>query len=895
MAEAVVSFVIEKLGDQLIQEAVSLYEVRDQVESIERELTRMQCFLKDADAKQKRDKRVKNWVRDIRDVAYDVEDIIDTFILKTTHQRKMRTKYCFLFFFKELVIRRQVAKEIEGIKIKIRDISASRTTYGIENIGGVEGTTSYVSDRLRERRRSSPHLDEPGVVGFNEDIKTLVARLLDQDTSRRCVISIVGMGGLGKTTLAKKVYNSNDVKRHFEICAWVYVSQEYRARELLHEMGKKVMGIGRESLAQMNKGDLEEKLSKILKKKRYLIVMDDIWKLQVWDDLKAVFPDGMNGSRVLFTTRIKDVALHADPRSPLHELHFLSDSESWELFSKRAFPMENDEIACIPELENLGRQIVARCGGLPLAIVILGGLLSRKEKTSSVWLRVLQSVSWQLTQDPDQLVEILALSYNDLPYYLKPCFLYFGLFPEDSEVPAGKLMLLWIAEGFVQQRDEESMEDVAEDLLEELIDRSMIQVAEKRFDGGIKTCRIHDLLRDLAISEGKECKFFDIAENMYGGTSTARTRRLTVHSNLSKYVSMSHSNPHLHSLLRISHTEESLRRDQWKFLCQSLKLLRVLDLECAIVRILPKEIGELIHLRYLGLRRTGLQRLPSSIGNLRNLQTLDMRSTKISRVPSEVWKMQQLRHLHLNKTSIMGRQPAHDSVRNLRTLSSVSIYGNSWIHDFLGKLTNLRKLGIEGYFMSQAEALSKSLVKLSSLRTLQLSGNDQILDPTLRLLLNHSKIYKFHLCGAIERLPHPQEFQPNLTKLSLEMSQLVQDPCVTLERLPNLRILRLLSNSYRGNEMVCSAGGFPKLHGLELEDLDKLEDWRVEEGAMPSLRRLVIQDCEVLKMLPEGLGDVITLRELLLLSMPDEFQARIREDDGDDWYKIQHIPSVVVT
>ncbi|KAF8410909.1 hypothetical protein HHK36_003446 [Tetracentron sinense] len=579
--------------------------------------------------------------------------------------------------------------------------------------------------------------------------------------------------------------------------------------------------------------------------------MDDIWKLQVWDDLKAVFPDGMNGSRVLFTTRIKDVALHADPRSPLHELHFLSDSDSWELFSKRAFPMDNDEIACIPELENLGRQIVARCGGLSLAIVILGGAVIAKR------------------EDFKCLVEGAS---------------------EYSEVPTGKLMLLWIAEGFVQQRDEESMEDVAEDLLEELIDRSMIQVSEKRFDGGIKICRIHDLLRDLTISEGKECKFFDIAENMYGGTSTARTCRLTVHSNLSKYVSMSHSNPHLHSLLRISHTEESLRRDQWKFLCQSLKLLRVLDLECAIVQILPKEIGELI-----GLRRTGLHRLPSSIGNLRNLQTLDIRATKITIVPSQIWKMHQLRHLHLNKTSIMGRQPAHDSVRNLRTLSSVSIHGNSWIHDFLGKLTNLRKLGIEGYFMSQAEALSKSLVKLSSLRTLQLSGKDQILDPTLRLLLNHSKIYKFHLGGAIERLPHPQEFQPNLTKLSLEMSHLVQDPCVTLESLPNLRILILLLNSYRGNEMVCSAGGFPKLHGLELEDLHKLEDWRIEEGAMPNLRRLVIPDCEVLKMLPEELRYVITLRELLLLSMPDKFQARIREDDGDYWYKIQHIPSVVIS
>ncbi|RVW87147.1 putative disease resistance protein [Vitis vinifera] len=836
LVEAVVALAVEKLGGLLIEEfgyAVRRTHVQSEVEWIERELIRINCFLKDADAKQKGDERVKTWVRDVRDVAYQVEDAIDTFIMiKSTGPRKRagfikRCVCCFSFLLNELALQHKLGKDIRGIKVKISDISASRITYGIENIGGGGEGSSYVSEKLRERRRSCPRMDDHDVIGFDEDINMLVARLLDQETPRRSTISIVGMGGLGKTTLAKKVYNCRSVKRRFDFCAWVYVSQDYRAGELLHEIGEKILRIEKGRLAMMNRQHLEERVSTVLRKKRYLIVLDDIWETEVWDDLKTLFPDLMNASRVLFTTRIRDVAIHADPRSATHELHFLNQAQSWELFLKKAFPMEGDSVTCPPELERLGTQIVAKCGGLPLAIVIIGGLLSRKRKYPV---------------------------YNDLPYYLKPCFLYFGLFPEDLEIPVGKLVLLWIAEGFVQQRGEESMEDVAEDFLEELVDRSMIQVAEKRYNGKIKMCRIHDLLRDLAMSEAKECKFLEILDSTNIDTSvTTRARRISVHSSLEEYMKLRHPNPHFRSMLHFSRCEESLRREQWKSLFESLKLLRVLDLERVQTHALPKEIRELVHLRYLGLRRTGLQRLPSSVQNFCNLQTLDIRATK--------------------------------------TLSTVSIYGNQWIPDLLGKLTNLRKLGIHGYFASQTEALSRCLVKLSNLQNLQLRGTELILEPTIKLLLNQPNIHKLHLSGPIEKLPDPQEIQPNLTKIILEKSLLVQDIFVILGKLPNLQMLKLLINSFFGKEITCSASGFPKLHGLELSELVNLEEWRVDDGAMPSLRHLVIDHCDQLKKIPEGFQYLTALRELFLLNMPDEFEIRIK---GDDWYKIQHIPSIVM-
>lgn len=188
------------------------------------------------------------------------------------------------------------------------------------------------------------------------------------------------------------------------------------------------------------------------------------------------------------------------------------------------------------EMEKMGRDIVAKCGGLPLAVVVLGGFLSRKDQKPSEWEKVLKRINWQLDEPQNQISTILSLSYNDLPNFLKPCFLYLGAFPEDFEIPAKKLIQLWVAEGLVQQRCSGTIEEVAEDYLEELIGRSMVQVSTRRSNGSIKTCQIHDLLRDLSVSEAKEDKFHDVHRSAEFSFST-RARRLTIHGSIDEYIS----------------------------------------------------------------------------------------------------------------------------------------------------------------------------------------------------------------------------------------------------------------------------------------------------------------------------------------------------------------------
>ncbi|XP_058114384.1 disease resistance protein RPP13-like [Magnolia sinica] len=550
LAEPVASFLVERFGDQLIQEAISLIGLHDQVQWIEGELQWMQSFLKDADAEKQGNERVKNWVQDVRSIAYDMEDVIDAFLLNVQPLRPrgfLSSLNSSCFIPSRLIARHKIASNIKHIKLKIDDISKRRTTYSIESIGGREGR-SFAGESLEEYRLTSPNVQEPDFVGFEKELEALVMRLIGGEP-RRCVVSVVGMGGLGKTTLTKKLYNTDNVKKHFHLHAWISISQEYGMRDLLQAVAKCCMELSEDELEvieKMNVVELREKISEYLNNKRYLVVLDDVWKSEAWDAMKDAFPDMSNGSRVVLTTRNKDVALYADARSQPHELPFLNSEDSWKLFGKKTFTGQDG--GCAQDLEELGREIVGKCHGLPLAIVVIGGPLSRKEPRE--WENVCKSISWQFAEGQPQISRILSLSYKDLPYYLKPCFLYLGIFPEDYAFPAKKLIQLWAAEGFLLPRGDEMLEEVGEDYLKELIQRSMIQIAERSSSKGIKSCRIHDLLQDLSISKAKEEKFLQVHHESVYAPSTSTARRLAIHHNASKLLGQAHQSQKIRNKIR---------------------------------------------------------------------------------------------------------------------------------------------------------------------------------------------------------------------------------------------------------------------------------------------------------------------------------------------------------
>ncbi|XVF78590.1 hypothetical protein PTKIN_Ptkin14bG0146500 [Pterospermum kingtungense] len=597
--------------------------------------------------------------------------------------------------------------------------------------------------------------------------------------------------------------------------------------------------------------------------------------------------------------------------------------------------------------------MVQRCAGLPLAIIVLGGILATKGLLNE-WQIVYRNVKSYLKKGKEQgIEEVLTLSYDDLPHYLRPCFLYLSHFPEDCEINAQRLIQLWVAEGIVSDEGNggEIIEDVAEGYLTQLVGRCMIQVRQR--DAAtlkIKTVQMHDLMREVCLLKAKQENFLFIMEkpipNPHGKNSSSSTigsriRRVAAHQ---FFRIQRIKSPHLRSLLVFdllvpgesverslplsmkkyfhNHQHEEdwhllgcfvmlsifyillLETDAiWTYIFNNFKMLRVLDFErkdSDTVWKLPSDIGNLIHLRFLSLWHLDLCRptLPSSLGNLRCLQTLDLRIKSVGlasiHVPNVIWRMEQLRHLYLPWNFKCKTKLKLGTLRNLQTFVNFNSK-NCYLKDLLN-FTNLRKLKVRWQFSIEdfEEDVDKSPILGSKcLHSLSIFCDSEGIDPThlAHLLSSCFCICKLSLEVDIGKLPEYHCFSADITYIYLSYSNLDEDPMPTIQKLPNLRILQFGNSAFKGKKMICSAGGFPKLDSLTLQSLSNLEKLQVEEGAMPALRCLVIVNCRKMKMLPDGLSFIATLQELGIRSMPKAFKDKLVEG-GEDFNKFQLVPYI---
>ncbi|KAJ9683822.1 hypothetical protein PVL29_016359 [Vitis rotundifolia] len=946
MAEAIVSFAVERLGDLLIQEASFLHGVNDKVAEIQVELRRMKCFLKDADAIQNEDETIRNWVAEIREAAYDAEDTVETFAFKVARRRRsglqniLKRYACILSEFKAL---HEVGTEIDAIKNRISSLSTSLQSYNIKSIGEGESSGSR-NERQRLLRRSYSHVVDEDTVGVEGNAKILVEQLVQPD--KRCsVVSIWGMGGLGKTTLAKKVYHHGAVRRHFDCFAWSSVSQQFNIRAVVKEILFKFMPPSREQRKEIEKmGDNEvlKRVYRIQEEKKCLVILDDVWTTEAWDMLRPAFPLQKAGSKILLTTRNKAVASHADPQGFLYQPKCLTEEESWELLQRRAFH-RNDNDPTINNMEEVGKEMARYCGGLPLAVVVLGGLLATNH-TLHDWERIRRNIKSYLMRGKDNYKQqdsgvsyVLALSYQDLSYHLKSCFLYLAHFPEDYEIRTKSLVRMWVAEGIISKVGEQTMEDVAEGYLDELIQRCMVQVGRTGSNGRVKTCQLHDLMRDLCLSKAKEENFLEIigfqqvetfSSSMVTIPALDKVRRRAIYLDQSLpvesvaearavsknkdedaniYVKLNPENgtPLRSLLIFYPPEEETVHWMLRKLDLKKFTLLRVLSLEkLSLEEKLPKAIGNLVHLKFLSFKHANLLRFPSSIRNLGCIQTLDLRffgssgdgPIICSRMNEVIGRMKWLRHLYLPFDLRVGNGKVQwGKLSNLETLKYFD--AEQWDIKDLAHLTKLQKLNVmKVKSFKELDAILKPSHPISSnLRSLHLFDvRTKVEEIDLKQLSRCPHLYKLYLRGEISNLPGHSFFPPNLTELILFSSNLKQDPTPILESLLNLTILNLRYDFYIGEEMVFSKNGFPRLKDLMISS-HFVKRLKVDKGAMPNLKYLGIFECVSLEMVPEEVKYITTLQTLDVFGMPKDFIRRlqvINGKEGEDFYKVQHVPSI---
>ncbi|XP_034679066.1 putative disease resistance protein RGA3 [Vitis riparia] len=869
---SVVENVLSSLGSSVVQKIGSIYGVRRELTKLEETLGTLKAVLLDAEDHLEKSRAVKDWVKRLKGVVYDVDDLLDDFATYRLQQGGLvRQVSHFFSSSNQVAFRFQMSGRVDDIKEALDEIKKD-----IFLLNAIPRSTIHPrAKNIGRETHSSPH--SSNLNPRSAEKEDLLKLVLSPDKK---IVAIVGIGGLGKTTLAQLVYDDERVQQYFAFKKWVCVSdysgEGFGESALLKKLSKSKNDEGSQSLSL---DDLKNELHKQISQKRYLLVLDDVWnnENENWEKVRTLLEVGDEGSKIVVTTRNAEVSFMGNNTVCL-KLKGLDKDESWNLFSNITFGGQTNTVN--PEIIKVGREIVNMCNGVPLIINTLGRTLMQFKSDLSKWLSIQKNENLlSLPYGNDNVLQVLKLSYDNLPTHLKQCFTYCALFPKGYEIEKKLLVQLWIAQGYIQSTNgNEQLEDIGDQYFKELLSRSLLEEVKKDDFNDTLSCKMWDLIYDLAQSI---VGFEILVLRSYVNNIPEEARHVSLFEEINPMIKALKGKP-LRTFLNhcVDSYEDSTIVNSFfpSFMC-----LRALSLSRMGVEKVPKCLGKLSHLRYLDLSHNGFKVLPNAITRLKNLQTLKLiRCWNLQRISNNIGELINLRHLENNGCYHLTHMP--HGIGKLTLLQSLPLFvvGNDigWLRNHkIGSLSELKGLNqLRG---------GLNISNLQNVRDVELVSRGEILKgkqylQSLRLEWNRSgqdAAYEGDKLVMEGLQPHPHlkdifiagyggtEFptwmmNEGLGSLFPHLIEIEISGCSRCEilppfsQLPSLKSLKL----HHMKEAELKEGSlttplFPSLESLELSDMPKLKElWRkdllAEEGpSFSHLSKLYIHECSSLASL----------------------------------------------
>ncbi|KAL1366952.1 hypothetical protein AAHE18_02G015800 [Arachis hypogaea] len=849
----------------------------DLVERLKISLHAAEVLVGDAEDKQLDNQPVRDWLHSLRDSVYWADDLLDAVFTKAATRKEVDSFWPISLLNRD----KEMIDKMERVVRRIEFLEKQKDFLGLEK------TTkkNFLSWRI-----PSTSLVEGNIYGREKDQQEIIKMLNDNREHQLSVILIVGIGGVGKTTLAQWLYNNENLMEGFQVKEWVCISEDFN----IVEATKNIIGQTARNIEDFN--SLQLKLKEKLSEKKFFIVLDDVWSDDgdVWKKFKTPFQYGAKGSIILVTTRVKEVASVLQTCPP-YILSELTEECCWSVFANNAcFPESNGSST----LEEIGRKIVNKCNGLPLAAETLGRMLRTKHDVKE-WEAALKSDIWEFSIKNSKIIPALLISYFQLPAHLKRCFVYCSLYPKDHHFHKDELILLWMAEDLLRPpKRGESLEEVGCECFEELASRLFFKQCEY-FD---KCFVMHNLLHDLALFLAGDfyCRF---EEHGKVESVTTYTRHLS-------YDSLSHLiSEHFDSINKVESLRTLLPNNFFSHsdnidsitctLILKLKYLRVLSfLSFEGLNVLPESIGELTYLRYLDLSETSIRTLPESLCDLYNLQTLKLNEcSSLTMLPNGMHKLVNLRHLSIRRTCLKEMPEEMSKLKHLHFLSyfMVGKHEDNGIQE-LGGLLNLhgsfeiKKLEnvVDAKQARSARMLDKK--HIDNLLLEWCSGDDMVSNTqTERDILDslqpHHGLKELRIKGYKGTI-FPNwvghcSYQ-NMTSVSLYscnnccmLPSLGQLPSLKSLLIQGFNQLKSIGMEFYKNEGDCHCSPiapFPSLETLEFWDMPCWEVWHLSDSeSFPHLKKLQITDCPMLK------GDILNQVFLRFISSLSSDVSKIRK------------------